>query len=64
MTRKQKNLTQNNAVEALEMLKDKVNVDKIKGYEHLIFGLLKSTPETSNAFLNLVKKLKNQREDI
>ena len=61
MTRKEKNLTQKNTVEALEMLKNKVNVDKIEDYQHLIFGLLKSSPETSNAFLNLVKELKNQR---
>ena len=61
MTRKEKNLTQKNTVEALEMLNNKVNVDKIEDYQHLIFSLLKSSPETSNAFLNLVKELKNQR---
>ena len=61
MTRKEKTATQNNTVEALEMLKDKVNVGKIQDYEHLIFGLLASSPKTTNAFLNLVKELKNQR---
>ena len=61
MTRKEKNQTQKNTVEALEMLKNKVNVGKIENYQHLIFGLLESSPKTSNAFLNLVKELKSQK---
>jgi hypothetical protein len=60
MTRKQKNLTNKNTLEALAELKTLINPSNVVNYNQLTFALQKSSPEATEGFLNLVKELKTK----